>query len=84
MIAEYDKWYKAKKGTMPEDFENTKMKDSNSRKLVVVQTPYTDEDDGIDCQHREEWKEDGESGYQWQDYADKEVIAWKLPEPYKE
>lgn len=84
MKAEYDHWYKCQEGQMPEDFENTKMNGSSFRKLVVVQTPYTDEDDGLDAQHREEWEEFGASGYQWQDYEDKEVIAWKLPKPYKE
>lgn len=73
MKAEYNKWYKCQKGTMPEDFENVES-------LGVV-TYFGGNEIDTDVRVGHEWNSVIISDYP---HLVERPIAWMLPEPYKE
>lgn len=85
MIAEYNKWYKCEKGTMPEDFDNLREPYVPERETItlVVSVHYANTS-FIDSGFR---RKENEGIYHWRGLSCSKgcsIEAWMLPKPYKE
>lgn len=83
MIAEYNHWYKCQEGQMPEDFENIPtFCDGDVTENVTV---WYELDSHIGSAHRRYiYSEEENWHWEWNTYRDDSILAWMLPESYKE
>lgn len=79
MNAEYNKWYKCQEGTMPEDLVGI---NANGHETPNVLTARKNEFATCGYHLHIDFRIKGNIRWRWVNGA--EVLAWMLPEPYKE